>query len=95
MDINYNDTALIDKTTNLFWKQLYQHWNEFLCKTATPTNTEEIISQPLWNNSKFSDKSFFVKKWHESGLKWMKNISNKNGEILSFQEVKQKTPKEE
>ena len=86
----YIDSALIDKTTNLFWRQLYQNWNEFLCKTPTPMNIEEIISQPLWNNSKFSDKSFFSKKWHESGLKWVKNILNENGEILSFQEVKQK-----
>ena len=85
----YISTTLLKKTTNVFWKELYQNWNEFLCKRSTHTDIDEIVTQPLWSNPHLSDREFFVKEWYDLGLRWIKDIINENGEIRPFQELKQ------
>ena len=86
----YIHSTLIETTSNIFWKQLYQNWNQFICKTSEPKDVKDVLTQPLWNNPKLLEKTFFVEKWHESGIKWIKNIINDNGETLSFQDIQLK-----
>ena len=45
-----NDPNLLDLDKHLpaFYKQIILYWQDIA--TATPKNTNEVLSQPIWNN---------------------------------------------
>ena len=69
-----------------------EFWNEVLikfnsCKTSvalTKLNKNEVLQLPIWGNEYFKNEScLLLTQWIKSGIKYVKDLVNKNGKLFS------------
>ena len=72
---------------NKFWVDVLSAWNTY-CSVITPQIADDIIGINLWDNKnlKINDKPVFYKIWYDKGVKFIKDLINKNGELLSYEQ---------
>ena len=77
------------KSYNVFWKEIFQVWNHIyhLCELKTGT---DIVTSPLWFNSKLENSNLCKIKWHKSGISVIGDIINSNFDLLTQEEIERK-----
>lgn len=72
---------------NKFWVDVLSAWNTY-CSVITPQIADDIIGINLWDNKnlKINDKTVFYKIWYNRGVNFIKDLINKNGELLSYEQ---------
>ena len=70
-----------------FYRQVLHSW--FTLKNITVSKPEDIV---VWNNMsvKINRKTVFYKKWYDKGVFYLKDLLNKNGRMLTFEDFKNK-----
>jgi len=54
-------------------------------------SNSDILNSPIWYNHRLIDTySFFLPNWYKSGIKFVHDVVDSNGIILSFEEIKEK-----
>ena len=81
--------ALIQKTGNTFWKQVFKYWKEFSSKQTLLSNSD-IMQSPLWFNLQISEQNLYLSTWKAKGICIVGDIVNKDGNILAIEELKNK-----
>ncbi len=100
LDINYliktNTTkkSLIKSKLKLpsFWCEVFTSLNE--CKTIKSIdilNDSELLTQPIWLNRYFKNKNspIFIGNWIRSGIKFVKDLFNKDGTFITENQLQQ------
>ena len=82
--------AFSKSVNNLFWKEVICSWGGYL---GDPVAFEEILIQPLWENHLIGNKK--NKVWLQRGIQFLSDIVDENGDILAFENFKQKFRLEE
>ena len=72
---------------NKFWVDVLSAWNTY-CSVITLQIADDIIGINLWDNKnlKINDKPVFYKIWYDKGVNFIKDLINKNGELLSYEQ---------
>ena len=83
-----------DKTkqnVNLFWRDVFKCWYETTDNFKT-TTYNAFLSTPIWFNNKIkiNNKHTFIKSWYEKGIKTISDLTDENGNMLSFVDFKNK-----
>ena len=78
------------KSLNSFWRDVYISW-----KTLTKENDETSIdprNQTLYYNKfiRIGGRAIYFMNWHSKGLTHVNDITNENGDFLSWGEMSQK-----
>ena len=76
---------IVSKSLNPFWKNVVQAWGEITSISATAPET--VLAQPLWYNKqiKIDNKSIFKKKWIKSGIFFINDLIDHNGNFLNHE----------
>ena len=74
---------------NTFWRETFFAWNE-IYQQVPPNNIQDILSMPIWYNSKFGDKKLYVKNWHLKGISVIGDLLNEDLSVLSREALEQK-----
>ncbi len=94
IDINYMTKTTIKSPKHiqeliglpLFWAQVFGYANE--CKTVINkklANTSDLLAEPLWLNVRYkiSGKPIFISNWAKSGIRYVKDIFDNEGNYIS------------
>ena len=76
------------KNLNPFWKDVFKAWILFSQSLDPKSNWSEFLIQPLWFNemTKVGGRSIFYKNWYEKGISHIIDLTDNNGQFLSFEE---------
>ena len=79
--------TLANKIDNPFWKEMLKYLGMVI-----QSNTHSFPAQPLWKNSKIQidQKSIFFKKWNQIGIRFINDLVDQDGRILSRNEFEKK-----
>ena len=77
---------LSEKTSNLFWKDVFKAWCIYL-KQLDFKNTELLIV-PLWYNSQISTGELFYPHWYQAGLTMPLDMLKSDGNIFTMLELR-------
>ena len=81
---------LINKTSNQFWKDILTIWQEIGYKQKFTSNYD-VLNSPIWYNHKIVDTySFYLAKWHKCGIKFINDIIDETGKVLTYEVIKEK-----
>ena len=90
----FHHLQLLLRTTSassiLAVKEVICSWGGYL---GDPVASEEILIQPLWENHLIGNKRNEV--WLQRGIQFPSDIVDENGDILAFENLKQKFRLEE
>lgn len=79
---------IYSKCKNPFWRSVLDSWSSYVKREKhCPENIDYILSQPLWLNHHFKDKTFFIQNWYTKGFHFIKDICNSKG-LMTFEEFK-------
>ena len=87
MGITEIESKLVD-IQNPFWKDVMEAWCQYRRKIQ-PKCTTQVLSEPLWYNSKLKYKSMYVQNWVKCGILYIKDVVSPNGTFKSFRDVKE------
>ena len=76
--------AFSKSVKNLFWKEVICGWGDYM---GDPVALEGILTQPLWENILSATKNEF---WLQRSIRFISDIVDENGDILAFENLKQK-----
>jgi len=79
-----------DQITNEFWYEVFDSWNRY--RVGLPTDQYEYLYYPVWNSSIISTKNIRKDKkaFKMQGLNYVINLFKENGDLLGFEEFKDK-----
>ena len=81
---------LINKTSNQFWKDILTIWQEIGYKQKFTSNYD-VLNSPIWYNHKIVDTySFYLAKWHKCGIKFINDLIDETGKVLTYEAIKEK-----
>ena len=74
----------------LFWKQVMEEWYEI--SFDNPLDKDQVKEQIIWYNTniRINKKPIYRKEFSEAGLWRIKDILNKNNEIITFSQAQEK-----
>ncbi len=74
-----------------FWYQVILTWCQYNYK-ADINDVDLVKTQTLWYNSyiRVKNKPFFMKSWFDGGIKYVRDLLDENGSLLSYQHFSQK-----
>ena len=77
---------LFQSTPNTFIKDIFMAWAEYTFKE--PENIQDILNQFIWLNShiKINGTPAFHKLMYTSGIKYIKQLLDPDGNILQYQD---------
>lgn len=79
-----------EEVRNPFWKDTLQSWKSF-CRNVSVETLEDILSSPIWYNSKLSQgQNLFIKEWHDKGIHNIVDLLNMEGTFYTFDDFKEK-----
>ena len=75
------------QTKNPFWKGIWNTWAEYLNKYNSNLTPENKESAPLWFNPSISRYELFLPNWGKSGVRFVSDVINQNGDLMSKTEI--------
>ena len=77
---------LIKEVKNDFWIDVFKAWITFSKILEPEDNWADFLIQPLWCNdlTKVGGRSIFYKNWFEKGISHIIDLTDNNGQFLSF-----------
>ena len=80
---------LLKKITNTFWKDVIIDWIKLL-NSQTIHSNEDIMKSPIWYNHLISNYPLYIRNWDKVGIKFVSDIVDKNGNVLSIENLNHK-----
>ena len=80
---------LSKQTNNNFWAQTLNYWSRLIASIPI-NNTNDALSDSLWNNPKVSKLQFFLQNWFNKGIVSIGDLIYESGDFLS-QNIMKKT----
>ena len=81
---------LASNIQNPFWKAVLRGWTYF-CDKLIIGNDSQVLNSPLWYNPNLNRaKLYNIKHWLDKGIKTMADLTNENGRLLQFEDLKQR-----
>ena len=81
--------AIIENVYNPFWKEVFTIYiNTLEIKKLHHKN--ELLTSPLWFNPQISKNVLFISKWFNNGIKFVCDIVDDHGTVISQQQLEQK-----
>jgi hypothetical protein len=77
----------LSKNLNPFWHDVFLSWITFN-KKIKPNNKKDILTSPLWFNSKISDSDYFIDPLYKLGATYIEDLLTPEGKVMNFEEVK-------
>ena len=74
--------------TNVFWKDVIKSMIKF--NQVVHMETENILTESLWYSDYTKFKKTKIKRWDTKGLRFIGDLFNPNGRLMSREEIKQK-----
>ena len=80
----------LDSSIPSFYKDIMGHWTEI--HNTVPNTYEEICKEIIWNNKniRINKKPFLWKTWKESGINFIQDLLDENGQFLSCHDLNTK-----
>ena len=79
----------LKNVTNQFWKNVIEDWAH-MCHSQKPISNSEILQNCIWYNSQvFKSPTFFL-DWFKRGISLSGDITDTEGELLTFKHLKSK-----
>ena len=92
-DSSYIREQIIPTLSNVFWKDVFKSWSDYLLKMKRHIKTEEELrAQSVWNNDdiKVANKSVYYRSWYKKGVTFINDFIGEDGHILSFVDFNKK-----
>ena len=80
---------LSKQTNNNFWAQTLNYWSRLIASIPI-NNTNDALSDSLWNNPKVSKLQLFLPNWFNKGIVSIGDLIYESGDFLS-QNIMKKT----
>ena len=75
----------VNKTiSNYFWNNVLEAASGVL-EQQTFLNSEQILTTPLWYNSKLLSDQLFIPDWYRKGIFLISDILDTDGQIMSLE----------
>jgi hypothetical protein len=87
----YNSNSYDElKLDGKFYKEIFQIWAKLHFKE--PTNAQEVVRQPLWNNSNINidGKTVKYKDWNKAGINHIIHLIDNKGNLASLKYITNK-----
>ncbi len=92
LDIFFRGCLALKTNTQIpkFYSDICEIYIKYFSKE--PVNTTQILKQSLWFNSHISSNPdiVYIIKWSMKGINQIKNIIDKNGNLMSHDQLKEK-----
>ena len=72
--------------SNNFWKEVFIAWGSLLDKRE-PAKFE-LLSCPIWYNSRISTKPLFYPHWYKAGILTLLDLLNNDGNLKTLEEIR-------
>ena len=72
---------------NLFWKKVFQYWDEFCCTQHVSSN-EDIMSTSIWFNPCIATNNLYFSDWYKHSILVIGYIVNLEGNMFTLDEGK-------
>ena len=97
-DYKYIESDLYKISIPHFYGEVFTAFNKCKkCKNINALKKDEFFAEIIWNNNLFQYKSkpLFLTNWIKSGIKYIKELFNDNGEIYDLEYFTNKIEKNE
>jgi len=85
--------VLMERTTNVFGKDVLRHYNKLSNKCYVSTLDEFVAECIHYNVNILRDrKVIFVKEWCDNDILWIRQLVNDNGNFMCFEEFRMRYP---
>ena len=71
---------------NAFWYDTISAWGD-LITTCNPTNIEECLNTPIWNNPIICPAPLYIKRWYNKGIKFIRDIVDSNMKFFELEHI--------
>ena len=75
------------KNTNHFWIDVFKAWDT-LCNERTTHSYEELLSVPLWYNTKLSTETMYFPNWYRKGIILISDVLETDGSFFTIEKIK-------
>ena len=75
------------KITNNFWIDVFKAWDT-LCNEQTTHSYEELLSAPLWYNTKLSIETMYFPNWYRKGIILISDVLDVDGSFFTIEKIK-------
>ena len=82
----YATKNILSQIKNSFWYDTLSAWAE-LITFYNPTNINECLSTPIWNNATISSVPLFIKSWYKKGIRFIGDLIDTNMKIFDLEEI--------
>ena len=76
-------------SNNEFWQDVFKAWHTIFCQKI-PSNSEQLLSEPIWFNPKLSKETLYFPHWYRSGITTLFDIIDSSGKILTAEKLQEK-----
>lgn len=80
---------LAKKCINVFWKQVFLSLAVFEHNLNSSVLTEDLGRHSLWFSNFTKYKTDYISSWQQKGLRYIGDIVTLNGQLMTFEELKQ------
>ena len=79
--------VLKNRTTNKFWINVFEAWQQLTEKQPVKTNID-LLSSPLWYSSKMTSHDIYIPDWFDKGVHTISDILHPNRSVMTLDEIK-------
>lgn len=81
---------ILNKISNPFWVDTLRIWLDIMCKQSLKSNFD-LLDNPIWYNMRImAEYEFYLPTWYNSGIRYIKDVTDKYGQVLPLDEIKMK-----
>ena len=80
---------LVQKTTNMFWKDVLNSWLRFIEVDEINGNID-ILTSPIWYNPLISKETLYFPTWYQKGVCVVGDLIDEQGHILDQKEIEKR-----
>ena len=83
----YYPVVLKRRSKNIFWRNVFDAWTKVSNKLEVK-NCHDLLSSPLWYNSKMAYQEMYLPKWYEKGIVTIADVTNDLGIVMDLDTIK-------